>query len=52
MDVNDLKSLTAEVNKRMHAATEHVRHELAGVRRARRGDGVGAFSRRAWWLSN
>jgi ribosome recycling factor len=36
MDViNDLKSLSAEVNKRMHAATEHVRHELSGVRSGR-----------------
>jgi ribosome recycling factor len=35
MDVNDLKGLTAEVNKRMHAAIEHVRHELAGVRTGR-----------------
>src|ERR671929_2200127 len=35
MDVNDLKSLYAEVNKRMHTAIEHVRHELAGVRTGR-----------------
>jgi ribosome recycling factor len=35
MDVNDIKSLHAEVNKRMHAAIEHVRHELAGVRSGR-----------------
>lgn len=35
MDVNDLKGLFAEVNKRMAAATEHVRHELAGVRTGR-----------------
>ena len=35
MDVNDLKSLFAEVNKRMDAALEHVRHELAGVRTGR-----------------
>src|SRR5438552_8725470 len=35
MDVNDLKSLYAEVNKRMHTAMEHVRHELAGVRTGR-----------------
>ena len=35
MDVNDLKGLSAEVNKRMHAAVEHVRHELAGVRTGR-----------------
>jgi len=35
MDVNDLKGLYAEVNKRMHVALEHVRHELAGVRSGR-----------------
>src|SRR5213595_3365880 len=35
MDVNDLKGLYAEVNKRMHTAIEHVRHELAGVRTGR-----------------
>jgi ribosome recycling factor len=35
MDVNDLKSLFAEVNKRMDAVTEHVRHELGGVRTGR-----------------
>ena len=35
MDVNDLKGLFAEVNKRMSAAIEHVRHELAGVRTGR-----------------
>ena len=35
MDVNDLKGLTAEVNKRMNSAMEHVRHELAGVRTGR-----------------
>src|SRR5437773_3834040 len=35
MDVNDLKSLFAEVSKRMHTAIEHVRHELAGVRTGR-----------------
>jgi ribosome recycling factor len=35
MDVNDLKSLYAEVNKRMDATLEHVRHELAGVRSGR-----------------
>ena len=29
MDVNDLKGLFAEVNKRMDAAIEHVRKELA-----------------------
>ena len=32
MDVNDLKGLFAEVNKRMNGAMDHVRHELAGVR--------------------
>ena len=35
MDVIDLKSLYAEVNKRMTATLEHVKHELAGVRTGR-----------------
>lgn len=35
MDVKDLKSLFGEVGKRMAAATEHVRHELSGVRTGR-----------------
>src|SRR5262245_48097076 len=35
MDVSDLKGLFAEVKKRMDAATEHVRHELSGVRTGR-----------------
>jgi ribosome recycling factor len=35
MDANDLKSLYAESNKRMVAALEHVKHELAGVRTGR-----------------
>ena len=35
MDVIDLKSLYAEVNKGMAAAIEHVKHELAGVRTGR-----------------
>jgi ribosome recycling factor len=35
MDVNDLKSLNAEVSKRMDAALEHVKHELGGVRTGR-----------------
>jgi ribosome recycling factor len=35
MDVNDLKSLSAEVSKRMSVALEHVKHELAGVRTGR-----------------
>ncbi len=35
MDVNDLKGLYAEVNKRMNASLEHVQHELAGVRTGR-----------------
>jgi len=35
MDVNDLKGLFAEVNKRMDQAVEHVRHELSGVRTGR-----------------
>jgi|SRR3954462_2130709 ribosome recycling factor len=35
MDVNDLKGLFGEVNKRMAAALEHVKHELGGVRTGR-----------------
>ena len=35
MDVNDLKGLYAECGKRMTTATEHVRHELGGVRTGR-----------------
>ena len=35
MDANDLKGLYAEVGKKMVAAVEHVRHELAGVRTGR-----------------
>lgn len=35
MDVNDPKSLYAEVSKRMNVAIEHVKHELAGVRTGR-----------------
>src|SRR6266513_2793534 len=35
MDVNDLKGLHAEVNKRMDTAMDHVRHELSGVRTGR-----------------
>ncbi len=35
MDVNDLKGVHAETAKRMNAALEHVRHELAGVRTGR-----------------
>src|SRR5436190_1197835 len=35
MDANDLKGLYAELNKKMHTAIEHVRHELAGVRTGR-----------------
>src|SRR5262245_14512454 len=35
MDVNDLKSLYAEVNKPMSVALEHVRHARAGVRTGR-----------------
>jgi len=40
MDVNDLKSLTAEVKKRMNTAVEHLRHELAGVRTGRASTGI------------
>src|SRR5581483_4673552 len=35
MDASDLKGLFAETNKRMAVATDHVRHELAGVRTGR-----------------
>jgi ribosome recycling factor len=35
MDVTDIKSLHAEVKKRMDGAVEHVRRELAGVRTGR-----------------
>jgi ribosome recycling factor len=35
MDANDLKTLFAEVNKRMNVTLEHVKHELAGVRTGR-----------------
>ena len=35
MDVNDLKGLYAESTKRMTAALDHVKHELAGVRTGR-----------------
>jgi ribosome recycling factor len=40
MDVNDLKSLNAEAKKRMVAAIEHLRHELAGVRTGRASTGI------------
>ena len=35
MDASDIKTLIAEVNKRMNSTLEHVRHELAGVRTGR-----------------
>ena len=35
MDVNDLKALFGEVNKRMNAAIDHLQHEFAGVRTGR-----------------
>ena len=35
MDVNDLKGLFAEVNKRMHGTLDHLRRELGGVRTGR-----------------
>src|SRR5882724_10763662 len=35
MDATDLKTLFAEVAKRMQVALEHVRHELGGVRTGR-----------------
>lgn len=40
MEVNDLKSLNAEVKKRMTGAIEHLRHELAGVRTGRASTGI------------
>jgi ribosome recycling factor len=40
MDVNDLKGLFAEVNKRMGVGLEHVRHELASVRTGRASVGI------------
>jgi ribosome recycling factor len=40
MDVNDLKGLFAEVNKRMNTAIDHVKHELAGVRTGRASVGI------------
>jgi ribosome recycling factor len=40
MDVNDLKSLNADVKKRMTGAIEHLRHELAGVRTGRASTGI------------
>jgi ribosome recycling factor len=40
MDVSDLKSLNAEVKKRMAGAIEHLRHELAGVRTGRASTGI------------
>src|SRR5262249_34203288 len=35
MDASDLKGIYGEVGKRMSAAVDHVRHELAGVRTGR-----------------
>jgi ribosome recycling factor len=40
MDINDLKSLNADVKKRMTGAIEHLRHELAGVRTGRASTGI------------
>ena len=40
MDVHDLKGLFAEVNIRMNAALDHVKHELAGVRTGRASVGI------------
>ncbi|RPJ82723.1 MAG: ribosome recycling factor [Acidobacteria bacterium] len=40
MEVNDLKSLNAETKKRMVAAIEHLRHDLAGVRTGRASTGI------------
>ena len=35
MDVNDLKELFVEVNKRMNVALDHLQHEFGGVRTGR-----------------
>src|SRR6188474_2251030 len=35
MDVNDLKGLYGEINKRMKAAIDHLQHEFGGVRTGR-----------------
>jgi ribosome recycling factor len=40
MDVIDLKTLNAEVKKRMTVALDHLRHELAGVRTGRATTGI------------
>jgi len=40
MDVNDLKGLYAEVNKRMNAFIDHLKHELGGVRTGRASVGI------------
>ncbi len=40
MDVNDLKGLFAEVNKRMNIALDHVKRELASVRSGRASAGI------------
>jgi ribosome recycling factor len=40
MDVNDLKGLFAEIKKRMDAALDHVKRELAGVRTGRASVGI------------
>lgn len=40
MEANDLKSLMVEVKKRMAAALEHLRHDLAGVRTGRASTGI------------
>lgn len=40
MDVNDLKGLYAEVNKRMNISIDHLKHELAGVRTGRATTGI------------
>src|SRR5512142_279166 len=38
--MNDLKSVSAEVKKRMAGALDHLRHELAGVRTGRASTGI------------
>ena len=51
MDVNDLKGLFVEVNKRMNVALDHLKHEFGGVRtgRAREPRGTAPTTPGAMW---
>ena len=40
MDVNDLKGMYVEINKRMKTALDHVQHEFGGVRTGRATTGI------------